>query len=165
MATIFDVSHYILGQFPYGVTNVKLQKLTYFAQAWSLAVRDKELFAEDFRAWRFGPVCQELYRTHARNPSVYQNDLLPYGDQNRLSPPECAVIDAVIQNYGALSGPQLSDITHKYGAPWDQIRKENGLGPEDPSSAIIPKERIKKFYRDELRAALSSPKQRYEMSY
>lgn len=41
MATIFDVSHYILGQFPLGITNVKLQKLNYFAQAWSLAVRDK----------------------------------------------------------------------------------------------------------------------------
>lgn len=153
MATIFDVSRYILGQFPLGITNVKLQKLNYFAQAWSLAVRDKPLFDEDFRAWRFGPVSPELYRTHARTPSLDQHSL-PYGDQNQLSPAERAVVDAVIQNYGALSGIQLSDISHQYGAPWYQVRKEHGLGPTDPSSAIIPKDLIKQFYRDELSSAL-----------
>jgi hypothetical protein len=32
------------------LTNLKLQKLLYYAQAWFLALNDRELFAEDFQA-------------------------------------------------------------------------------------------------------------------
>lgn len=155
MADIFDVSSYILSQFPFGISTVKLQKLNYFAQAWSLAVRDKPLFDEDFQAWRFGPVCRELYRTHSRIPGV-EHHTFQYGDMHRLDPAERAVVDAVIENYGALSGPELSDVTHQHGSPWYQIRLEHDLGPQDPSDATIPKELIKAYYRQELSDALNS---------
>ncbi len=48
--SVFDVARYILhvkGQ----MSTMKLQKLCYYAQAWSLVWDDRPLFNEEFRAW------------------------------------------------------------------------------------------------------------------
>ena len=63
MASVFDVAKYVLkktGQ----ITTMKLQKLVYYCQAWSLAWDGKPLFPEEFKAWANGPVCQELFVKH-----------------------------------------------------------------------------------------------------
>ena len=63
MVNVFDVANYILntvGQ----VTSMKLQKLVYYSQAWSLAWDDLPLFEEDFQAWANGPVCPVLFKVH-----------------------------------------------------------------------------------------------------
>jgi len=63
MATIFHVAKYFLDKL--GPMSVwKLQKLCYYAQAWSLVWDEKPLFQEDFQAWSNGPVCPELYQIH-----------------------------------------------------------------------------------------------------
>ena len=38
------------------VTNLRLQKLLYYSQAWSLVIRGSELFSDDIEAWCWGPV-------------------------------------------------------------------------------------------------------------
>lgn len=43
------------------LTNLKLQKLLYYAQAWHLALRNAPLFDEDFQAWVHGPVLPSQY--------------------------------------------------------------------------------------------------------
>lgn len=43
------------------ITNMKLQKLLYYAQGWYLATENKPLFKEDFKKWQYGPVCVEVY--------------------------------------------------------------------------------------------------------
>jgi uncharacterized phage-associated protein len=43
------------------LTNLKLQKLLYYAQAWFMALYDRELFSEDFQAWAHGPVLPSQY--------------------------------------------------------------------------------------------------------
>lgn len=43
------------------LTNLRLQKLLYYAQAWSMVVRGSDLFPEGLQAWRFGPVVPEVY--------------------------------------------------------------------------------------------------------
>jgi uncharacterized phage-associated protein len=45
-----------------GISNKKLQKLVYYAQAWSLAFTEKPLFPEKFEAWIHGPAVPSLYR-------------------------------------------------------------------------------------------------------
>ena len=60
------------------ITNLKLQKLVYYAQAWSLALNNEELFADDFQAWVHGPVLVSLYdryRTNKRNPIDKEVDI------------------------------------------------------------------------------------------
>lgn len=63
MASIFDVSKYILAHFDQPISPHKLQKLTYLSQGWSLALTDKPIFSEDFEAWRHGPINRELFNT------------------------------------------------------------------------------------------------------
>ncbi|MEH2444259.1 MAG: type II toxin-antitoxin system antitoxin SocA domain-containing protein [Nostoc sp.] len=39
------------------MTNMKVQKLLYYAQNLHLAMYDEPLFEEEIQAWRYGPVC------------------------------------------------------------------------------------------------------------
>jgi uncharacterized phage-associated protein len=43
------------------ITNKKLQKILYYIQAWSLAVRDKKVFDDKIEAWIHGPAIREVY--------------------------------------------------------------------------------------------------------
>ena len=60
------------------ITNMKLQKLMYYAQAWHLAVIGDELFSDDFQAWIHGPVIPALYdkyKAYQWNP-IIRNDIV-----------------------------------------------------------------------------------------
>lgn len=63
MATVFDVAKYVL-EHTGKITTMKLQKLVYYCQAWSLVWDEVPLFEEDFQAWANGPVCPELFERH-----------------------------------------------------------------------------------------------------
>ena len=43
------------------LTNLKLQKLLYFAQVEYLKEHDEKLFNEEIQAWQYGPVVKEVY--------------------------------------------------------------------------------------------------------
>ena len=43
------------------LTNLKLQKLLYFAQAKHLKVAGEPLFSDDIEAWKYGPVVRDVY--------------------------------------------------------------------------------------------------------
>ena len=60
MANVFDVAKYILEKLG-TLSTMKLQKLCYYCQAWSLVWDDTPLFDEKFEAWANGPVCRELF--------------------------------------------------------------------------------------------------------
>ena len=53
MANVFDVAKYILNSVGGDISTMKLQKLCYYSQAWSLAWGET-LFNEDFEAWSNG---------------------------------------------------------------------------------------------------------------
>ena len=57
---VYDVAQYILNSIGGEISAMKLQKLCYYSQAWTLAWDDKELFPEEFLRWDNGPVCREL---------------------------------------------------------------------------------------------------------
>ena len=38
------------------LTNLRLQKLLYYVQGWSLGERGRPMFREEIQAWRYGPV-------------------------------------------------------------------------------------------------------------
>ena len=71
MQTVFDVALYFLNRSDsagsYAITHLKLQKLVYYAQAWSLAVRGEPIFEEHIEAWTHGPVSPDLYRIYRNN--------------------------------------------------------------------------------------------------
>lgn len=49
-----------------GITNLKLQKVLYFAQVYYLAKLGKPFFRENLEAWNYGPVVPEVYRKFKR---------------------------------------------------------------------------------------------------
>lgn len=64
MANVFDVAKYILEKLG-TLSTMKLQKLCYYCQAWSLVWDDTPLFDEKFEAWANGPVCRNCF-SHKR---------------------------------------------------------------------------------------------------
>ncbi|MFM2315354.1 MAG: hypothetical protein RLZZ04_4632 [Cyanobacteriota bacterium] len=126
MANVFDVANYILEK-KAPITVMKLQKLVYYSQAWSLVWDEKPLFEEEIQAWRHGPVVPELYKAHA---GQFRLESLPSGDGKNLTSEEKETVDSVLETYGERSSQWLSDLTHME-SPWIDARK--GL-PADSSS-------------------------------
>ena len=63
MVSAHDVAAYILKERG-PLSAMKLQKLVYYSQAWSLVWDDRQLFGEAVEAWANGPVVRELYEHH-----------------------------------------------------------------------------------------------------
>jgi len=138
--TVHDVAAYILRRRG-SMSSMKLQKLVYYAQAWNLVWDDVPLFPEEIQAWANGPVVYELFDVHRGNFTV--SSPWPRGDINNLTTAERETIDAVLRDYGELSGRQLSVLTHRE-APWREARQ--GMGPTDRSTREISHEAMADFY-------------------
>ena len=139
-----DAAEYILEQFDAPLSTMKLQKLLYFAQGWTLAIVNRRLVNTDFEAWKWGPVSHELYTHHRRQ---YGIEHLVGGDASTVTGNNKVILDAVIENYGGLSGMQLGDLTHQPGTPWTTVRQEAGITDNRaPSKISIPDELIREHF-------------------
>ena len=118
MANVFDVAQYILKQRG-PMSAMKLQKLVYYSQAWSLVWDETPLFSEKIEAWANGPVVRELFDTHKGQFLVASVDR---GNPNNLKDNEKETIDSVVNFYGDKSAQWLSDLTHME-TPWNEARK------------------------------------------
>lgn len=139
MAGVFDVSAYILKKAG-PMTAMKLQKLVYYAQAWSLVWDEKPLFGERIEAWANGPVCPDLYFAHQGEFTVANE---PKGEAAHLKKIERETVDAVLKHYGKKSALWLSDLTHRE-KPWKDARK--GIQPGTRSNQPITHAAMAEFY-------------------
>lgn len=139
MANVFDVARYILHQ-KGPMTTMKLQKLVYYCQAWSLVWDEKPLFTEEIQAWASGPVVRELYDIH--KGSFVISDI-PQGDMSNLKPEEKETIDAVLGAYGDKSAQWLADLTHME-KPWNDARE--GIEPGDNCENEITPASMHEYY-------------------
>lgn len=55
------------------ISNLKLQKLLYYAQGSYLALTNEPLFNENILAWKHGPVVNEVYQVYKK----YGSDGIP----------------------------------------------------------------------------------------
>lgn len=148
MANVFDAAKYILEKTG-PITAFKLQRLLYYAQAWSLVWDEEELFPEEFEAWAGGPVCRELYNWHYQLYKVSAADLEPHLlSGSKFSADQTETMDAVIRDYGQYSGAQLSELTHMED-PWKSARA--GCAPGTYCNNVISKGSMAWYY--EARAA------------
>ena len=141
MATIFEVAKYIVEKLG-TMTTMKMQKLTYYCQAWSLAWDGKPLFNEDFQAWANGPVNYELFTMHKGNFSI-NNSSFASVENGSFTKSEKDTLDSVLKFYGDKEPLWLSELTHKE-APWKNAR--NGCAAGMPCSNIISKESMQEYY-------------------
>src|SRR5258706_6963196 len=104
---------------------MKLQKLVYYSQAWSLLWDDQPLFQEEIRAWANGPVVPTLYDQHR---GAFKVSKWPSGNPEALGPAQLETVVKVIDFYGKQSAQWLSDLSHQE-TPWRDARAE--LGPTE----------------------------------
>ncbi len=142
MATVFDVADHILKECGGELPAMKLQKLVYYSQAWSLVWDDKPLFDEVIQAWANGPVVRALYARHRLNYSATRT-MFENGNHENLTQDERETIDAVIGYYGQKSSQWLSDLTHMED-PWINARK--GLDPGERSERAITHTAMADYY-------------------
>lgn len=137
--SVFDVAAYILAKLG-TLSTIKLQKLVYYCQAWSLVWDDAPLFPERIEAWVNGPVVRELFSYHR---GIFQITSLPIGVPERLNSTQKETIDAVIDFYGKKTGQQLVEISH-LEAPWQLARR--GMDKDERGETEISLESMAEYY-------------------
>ena len=129
-----DVSHYIIvysNKKDYGVSNLKLQKLLYFVQAFFLINDCPPCFDEKIEAWDFGPVVPEIYREYKRyggmdiptidyyvkfdKKNIWNTERIYYEDI--ISDDDKEMIQAVVDKFAHCSATFLVNLTHNQD-PW-----------------------------------------------
>lgn len=137
---VFDVAVYILKQLK-KLSTVKLQRLCYYSQAWSLVWDDEPLFDEDFYAWDNGPICKVLYY-HTRGSFSVQAEDEPGNDDN-LTEAQKNNINEVLQYYSPHNAQWLSQLA-RLEDPWREARK--GVTDGHPYDSVISKESMAMYY-------------------
>lgn len=141
MASVFDVAEYVLSET--GVSTMKLQKLVFYSQAYSLSVFDEPLFPDDFEAWANGPVCPQLFRAHKGLFVVGKGDLRVESHPDKVAGKQAISVNHVLSALGQLNGQQLNRLTHAE-KPWLDAR--GGRADDDRCSNVITKQAIREYY-------------------
>ena len=123
-------------------TPMKLQKLCYYAQGYSLA-EGEELFSEDFQAWQHGPVIPNLYSKYKDYKWRQITEEVSIQDQSIY-----CFIKEIVSAYGSYDGAMLSTMTHRE-KPWLEARGD--LDESQGSTAVISKEALRDFFSSKLK--------------
>lgn len=118
------------------VSNLKLQKLLYFAWIEYHKRTGKKLFDDKIYAWQFGPVVPEVYYDYCAYGGM---DIDRRYDSSKIGITEAdaEVLDASLAEYLNYSVSRLVSKTHERGKPWYQVYVEQGgIKQEIPFSLI-----------------------------
>lgn len=121
------------------MTNMKIQKLLYYAQSLHLALYDEPFFGEEIQAWRYGPVCPPAYRFY----SEFEASQLPIPSKEsllQLPSDKQELLEEIWGYFGGYHAYGLSNMTHGE-FPWKKARK--GLLPQASSTKPILLEDMK----------------------
>lgn len=135
-----DVAAYILER-KGRMSAWKLQKLCYYAQAWTLAWDNVPLFDEEFEAWANGPVCPALFSLH-RGAYMVTPEMIG-GQSNQLTDEQKENINIVLDAYGDKEAYWLREQTHSE-QPWQQARGD--YPPGAICREVISKDSMGEYY-------------------
>lgn len=119
------------------ISNLKLQKLLYYAQGCSLAVTGKPLFDDSIVAWQHGPVVESVYREYKDNGAngiQFEEDF----DFSTFTKEENELLQEVFDTFGQYSAWKLRNMTHNE-VPWKTT----------PQKAVIKNSVIMEFFKQE----------------
>jgi len=132
------------------ITNKKLQKLVYYAQAWSLVLNNKKLFSEPIEAWVHGPAVRSLYVQYKKfgfNPIQENVEETSFKSISRKTK---ELLDEIWKVYGKLDASYLEMLTHAE-RPWLEARE--GLQGSESSEVEISTRTMKNYYKEKLQDA------------
>ena len=104
-----------------GLSNLKLQKLFYYAQGFHLALFDKPLFKERIEAWTHGPVVPLMYhryKSYGGGPIQVHSE-----HPDGLDTETTELLEEVYEVFGQFSAWKLRDMTHQE-PPWKDAEAE-----------------------------------------
>lgn len=110
-----------------GISNLKLQKLLYYAYGCYLAMFGEKLFDDSIVAWEHGPVVKSVYYKYKDNgsSSISEFDQPMCEFSNR----ELSVLEWVYKEFGQYTAWALRNMTHEE-APWKTTNLNNVIGDD-----------------------------------
>lgn len=127
--------------------NLKLQKVMYYIQAWSLGIRKCVFFDGKFQAWIHGPVSISIYERFKDTKTLYSiintTDVYNKSVFDSIKKEDSDFIDFILENYMCFSGVELENMTHSE-LPWQEARI--GFKPTERCAKEISEETMKSFY-------------------
>ena len=156
MASVYDVASFFIeyaGE-ESDVTNLKLQKLIYYAQGVHLARTGHTLFDEDILAWDYGPVVKEVYDKYKDNGA----NVIPACGidlDDVLEEKEAETLIDVNREIGKYSAHYLVNKTHRNGTPWintlrSKVIEINKIKEYFSEKEIVPEFDIKNYNLPEM---------------
>lgn len=133
--TVANYMLYIMSDAFDDLTNMKINKLLYFAQGHYLSKYGKALFDDKIEAWDHGPVVPDVYAAYKpcgdQPIHGYDADLI-----SQVTPEAEDVLFGVARKYGRYTASALRNMTHIVGSPWDQVYQKNQNHIEIPLPVI-----------------------------
>jgi len=123
------------------ITNLKMQKLLYYAQAWYLVnFKNRVLFDDVIEAWDFGPVIPSVYhhfKEYRHTPIDYKSS--PNSIFKKVQGEEKEYLDEFYDKFINFSAHDLVNMSHNE-EPWEIAFKN--------SIKVIDIDNIRKYYSD-----------------
>lgn len=116
------------------ITNLKLQKILYFAQGNSYMLYGEPMFCDDICAWKYGPVVEEVYNEYSWRRSF---SILEPRNVSTLDKRAMDIIKSLVEDTKDMNAWDLVDITHSEG-PWKDVFDNGG--------SVISKDKIKEYW-------------------
>ena len=131
---VLDVCRHIINYSndkTFGITNLKLQKILYFTQAYFLLAKHEVCFNDRIEAWNFGPVVPAAYREYKmfgssniprityfieKEKNIWDSKVKPYFD-DVMSDDDKGLSEIVVDKFADYSAADLVKITHRQ-KPW-----------------------------------------------
>lgn len=122
------------------ITNLKVNKLIYFAQGHYLAKYGEPLFQDAIEAWPYGPVVADVYQAFKSNKDSPIKKTKGNYSENDFTNEELYLLLDVEREYNQYSASTLVNLVHKKDTPWDVCKKT--------TKQTISNEDIKKYFLD-----------------
>lgn len=122
------------------LSNMKLQKMIYYAQGLHLAIDEGPLFHDEMEAWTYGPVAPAIYHKYKEFGSggIPPDDDF---DSNIIDDDTREFLDEVFDVFGQFSAIRLMDLSHS-----DQCWIDAGNGNVISHQSMA--ESLKKYLSD-----------------
>jgi uncharacterized phage-associated protein len=123
-----------------GISNLKLQKLLYYAKGFYQAIFDEPLFPEKLWAWAHGPVVPEIYhqyKTCGSGPIT----TLEHDPSHKFDKEQLELLNEVWSVFGQFSAWKLRDMSHNE-KPWLDHEEDASMIADDELASYF-KTRVK----------------------
>ena len=148
MANVYDVADFFIELANQSeedtITNLKLNKLLYFAQGHHLAKTGTPLFSDPIEARKFGPVVQAIYQKYK---ICGKNHILSDGKDvsEAFTDKEYDILLDVAREYCKYTAAHLVNLTHAPETPWSNTKKENQIDTNSIEAYFLNKEKVLSF--------------------